>query len=179
MIPVRDERPLPGAIIAEPVVLYLSLLLTGTNKRGRGSFARFVQAVGLNQKQLAISEPKKGLSTLGVGTAAQHFRTTSCPPGTRPGERLNFEWLALAPPQNSTAHYQRGYRRRFRFEHSWCGICRFIGNYDDGPSKHFPPRFVRQGTNSLIPRLSRVHQIISIPLIRKTLTRWENPQCAE
>jgi hypothetical protein len=80
VIPVTDERPLPGAIIAQPVALYLSLLLTGTNKRGRGSFARFVQAVGLNEKQLAISEPKEGLTTLGVRTLTKHLLTASCSP---------------------------------------------------------------------------------------------------
>lgn len=52
---VEDQRPLGRAIIAEPIVLHLPLLLAGTNKGRRGGFSRFVQPVGFYQKQFSFS----------------------------------------------------------------------------------------------------------------------------
>jgi hypothetical protein len=103
-----SQCPVSGTDIAQPEMLYTPLLFSAAIHGRRDSSAPFAHAFGLDQKQLALSEPEKRLSTLGIGTAAQHFRTTSCPPGNSLGERLNFAWIALDPPQNSTAHYQRG-----------------------------------------------------------------------
>jgi hypothetical protein len=55
---------LRGAVITQPVVLDTPVLLPGTNERRRGRFSRFGHAVGLDQKQFALSELEEGLATL-------------------------------------------------------------------------------------------------------------------
>ena len=99
MIPIVNQRPMCGAVITQPVVLYTPLLLPGANKRRHRSFSRFVHAVRLDQKQLAISEPKEGFATLGIGATAEHILTASCSAKNNLGEPLDSELLALRMPQ--------------------------------------------------------------------------------
>jgi hypothetical protein len=88
-----------GTVITQPVMLYAPLLLPGANKRRRRRFPRFVHAVCLNQKKLAISEPKKGFAALGIGASAEHIFTASCPAKNDLGEPLDSELLARCMPR--------------------------------------------------------------------------------
>ncbi len=63
-LPVVDESPVRGAVITQPVVLHAPLLLPGANKRRHGGFSGLGHAVGLDQKQLALSELQEGLAAL-------------------------------------------------------------------------------------------------------------------
>jgi len=72
VIPVIDQCPLSGAVIAQPVVLHAPRLLPGTNKRGHGGFSRLDYAVGFNQKEFSFSEPEERLGTLRIGALAKH-----------------------------------------------------------------------------------------------------------
>jgi hypothetical protein len=92
-----------GTVIAQPVVLYTPLLLPGANERRRRRFSRFVHAIRLDQKQLAISEPKEGFSTLGIGASAEHIVTASCPTKNSLGEPLDSESLARCMPRRAVA----------------------------------------------------------------------------
>ena len=87
-----------GTVVTQPIVLYAPLLLPGANKRRRRRFSRFVQAVGLDQKQLAVSKPEKGLATLRIGASAEHIVTASCPAKNDLGELLDSELLARRMP---------------------------------------------------------------------------------
>jgi hypothetical protein len=91
VLPVIYQRPLRGAIIAQPIVLHQSLLLPGAHKRRRGGFSRFGHAVGLDQEKFAISEPKKGLATFRIGAPAKHVFTTSCSAKNSLGEPLDSQ----------------------------------------------------------------------------------------
>jgi hypothetical protein len=53
-----------SAIITQPVVLHAALQLPGTNKRRHRRFSRFGHALGLDQKQFAVSKLEEGLATL-------------------------------------------------------------------------------------------------------------------
>ena len=63
-LPVIDQSPVRGAVITEPVVLDTPLLLPGPNKWRYCGFSWLGHAVGLDQKQLALSKPQEGLATL-------------------------------------------------------------------------------------------------------------------
>ena len=80
MIAVRDQRPLRGAIVAQPVVFDLPLLLAGANE-GRGDgLSRLGHPVGLDQKQLAFPESEEGFRTSRIGALAEHIsRFTATP----------------------------------------------------------------------------------------------------
>ena len=72
MIPVVDQRPLCRALIAQPKVFHLTLLLPGSDEwRGRG-LARFGKAIGFYQEKLAFSKPKKRLVTLCISAMTKH-----------------------------------------------------------------------------------------------------------
>jgi hypothetical protein len=47
--------------------------LPGANERRRRGFPRLHHAIGLNQKQLALSKLEKWLATLRIGASAEHF----------------------------------------------------------------------------------------------------------
>jgi hypothetical protein len=69
----------PGALIAKPIVLDLTLLLPCTDERRRGEFAGPGDAASLDQKQLAISQSEKWFGALQIGASAEHIAAASCP----------------------------------------------------------------------------------------------------
>jgi hypothetical protein len=69
----------PGALIAKPIVLDLTLLLPCTDERRRGEFAGPGDAASLDQKQLAVSQSEKWFGALQIGASAEHIVAASCP----------------------------------------------------------------------------------------------------
>ena len=97
MVPVVDQRPMGGTVITQPVVLNTPLRLPGANKWRRHRFSRLAHAACLDQKQLAISEPKKGFATLGISASAEHIFITSCPAKHNLAELLDSELARCMP----------------------------------------------------------------------------------
>lgn len=53
-------------------MLYHSLLLASTNKRRREGLSGLVNAVGLDQKKLALAESKEWLAAHRIGALTEH-----------------------------------------------------------------------------------------------------------
>jgi hypothetical protein len=77
MFPVIEQGPLCAALIAQPVVFHLPLLLPRPDKRRCSRFARLSQSLGLDQKQFSFPELKEGSATLWIGALAEHVFTAS------------------------------------------------------------------------------------------------------
>jgi hypothetical protein len=50
VLPVRNQRPPRGAVIAQPVMLNAPLQFPRSNERRRGTFSRFGHPFGLDQE---------------------------------------------------------------------------------------------------------------------------------
>ena len=72
MILIVDQGPDSGALVAEPIMLNLALLLPRPDKRRVGCLPGLSQALGLDQKQFAFSKSKKGFRTERIRTLAEH-----------------------------------------------------------------------------------------------------------
>lgn len=140
-IPVVRQCPMLRAVITKPVVLDAPLLLPGTNKRRRSGFSRFRQAIRLDQKQFALSEPEEGLAALWIGASAEHFSLPSAPLRTVSAS----DWI----PNRQHVICHRVSRRNAWGPQVRCSVligtfspfCRLIGNPADAASLAFLPEF--------------------------------------
>jgi hypothetical protein len=64
---VVNQRPLRGALIAQPVVLHQSLRLPRPHKRRHGRFPRFRNLLGFDQKEFAFSKSEERLPAFFIG----------------------------------------------------------------------------------------------------------------
>jgi len=80
---IVDQRPLLRALVAQPVVFHLPLLLSCANKWWNRGLSRFCHAIRFDQKQPALPESEKWLVTLCVGAMTEHdvtaFRSLETP----------------------------------------------------------------------------------------------------
>lgn len=72
MLTVVDQCPLRRALIAQPVVFHLSLLLPCSDKRWNRGRSRSSQSICFHQEQLAFPEPQEGFVATCIGTMAKH-----------------------------------------------------------------------------------------------------------
>ena len=80
MIAVVYQRPLRGALIAQPVMFDLPLRLARANEGWGNGFSRFRQAVGFYKKQLAFSEFEKWFRTSRIGALTEHVSHSTATP---------------------------------------------------------------------------------------------------
>ena len=88
MLTVVDQCPLPGALIAQPVVFYLPLLLPCSDKRWNRGRSRSSQSTCFHQEELAFPEPQERFVALSIGTMAKH------------------EVAAFRSPENTSENFQ-------------------------------------------------------------------------
>lgn len=72
MIPIVDQRPMCRALIAQPKMFHLTLLLPGSNKWRSGRLARLGKAIRFYQEELTFSQPQKRFVTSFVGAMTKH-----------------------------------------------------------------------------------------------------------
>ena len=65
-IALINKCPLRGALVAQPVVLYLPLLLPSANEWRNSGLSRFGRTIGFNQKQFALSLFRNGFEHSGL-----------------------------------------------------------------------------------------------------------------
>jgi hypothetical protein len=69
---VVNQRPLRGALIAQPVVFHQSLRLSRAHKRRHGRFPWFRNPLSFDQKEFAFSKSEEWLPAFFVGALAEH-----------------------------------------------------------------------------------------------------------
>lgn len=72
LIPIVNQGPLRRALIAQPVMFYLALLLPSTNKWRSRRLTRLRKAIGFYQEELTFPQSEKRFVASYVGTMAKH-----------------------------------------------------------------------------------------------------------